>query len=115
MLPSTIIYILTVAGFSSPTGYDAGAYNITAGKESPAPINSAFAGKYAVAPDQLPNFKMIDLCAAAPRKNVSSNFATYTGFKSACDISEWSRIDLIFGGNMGWWVLSKEAQIVWTH
>jgi hypothetical protein len=48
---------------------------------------------------------MIDLCAAAPRRNVSANFATYTGFKSACDTYEWARIDFIFGGNLGWWVV----------
>ena len=109
MPPSTMICILTVAGFSPPTGHDAGAYDITTGKEPPVPVDSAFTKKYTVAPDQLPDFKMIDLCATAPRKNVSANFATYTGFKSACDISEWSRIDFIFGGNMGWWVLSVRS------
>lgn len=87
---------------SPPTGQDSGAYNITTGAEPPVAINSTFAEKYAVDDDQLPDFKMVDLCAAAPRRNVSANFVTYTGFKSACDTDDWARIDFIFGGNVGW-------------
>jgi hypothetical protein len=98
-------YSLTFSALLSPsTGQDSGAYDIITGKQSPVAINSTFEAKYAVANDQLPDFKMIDLCAATPRRNVSANFATYTGFKSACNTNEWARIDFIFGGNMGWWL-----------
>ena len=60
----------------------------------------------------MPNFRMLDLRAETPRRNVSANFATVTGFKGPSDTSHWRRIDFIFGGsNKGWWVLFLDG---WT-
>jgi len=60
----------------------------------------------------MPDFRMLDLRAETPRRNVSANFATFTGFKGPRDTSDWSCIDFIFGGsNKGWWVLFLDG---WT-
>lgn len=87
---------------SPPTGDDSGAYKIITGAQTPVAINSTFAEKYAVGNEHL-NFTMIDLRAEAPRRSVSNTFATFTGFTSPGDSSNWDRIDFIFGGsNEGW-------------
>lgn len=73
------------------------------GAAAPVAINVTFAAKYAVGATQLPNFKMLDLRGQAPRRSVSSNFATFTGFTLPNDTSHWTRIDFAFGGNNGGW------------
>jgi len=73
---------------------------------SPVPIDAAFAAKYAVSPDELPEFRLLDLRSQSPRRSVTANFATFTGFNAPNDMSEWMRIDFLFGGsNKGWFVL----------
>lgn len=90
--------------FDSPsTGRDSGTYNIITGAATPVAINIDFAAKYAVEDDQLPGFNMLDLRGEAPRRNVSANYATFTGFTKPHDTSSWSKIDFMFGGsNRGW-------------
>ncbi|PFH45842.1 hypothetical protein AMATHDRAFT_157676 [Amanita thiersii Skay4041] len=96
--------VLITGDFNSPSsGSDSGAYGIITGAITPVAINATFAKKYAVPDDQLPNFNMIDLRGATPRRSVSTNFATFTGFTAPNDTKEWVRIDFLFGGsNMGW-------------
>lgn len=88
---------------SPSTGVDSGAYSIITGAAPPVAINATFAQRFSVPDDQLPDFKMIDLRSQAPRRAVSTNFATFTGFTAPNDASQWSRIDFIFGGsNLEW-------------
>lgn len=90
-------------GHSPSTGADSGAYSIITGTAPPVAINATFAQRFSVPDDQLPNFKLIDLRGQAPRRAVSTNFATFTGFTVPNDASDWTRIDFIFGGsNLGW-------------
>ncbi|KAJ7263436.1 Endonuclease/exonuclease/phosphatase [Mycena rebaudengoi] len=93
--------VLIVGDFNSPpTGASAGAYNIITGASPPVAINATFAAKYA---STLAGFKALDLAARAPRRAVSRNFATFTGFTAVANTSAWTRIDFVFGGsNMGW-------------
>ncbi|KAF8963085.1 Endonuclease/exonuclease/phosphatase [Flammula alnicola] len=85
------------------TGADSGAYKIITGEITPVAISKTFAEKFAVDADQEPGFKMLDLRAEAPRRSVSANFATFTGFSLPNNTSPWTRIDFIFGGsNLGW-------------
>ncbi|KAK0184718.1 Endonuclease/exonuclease/phosphatase [Armillaria mellea] len=92
--------VFVMGDFNS--GKDSGAYTIITGASTPMAISSKFDKKYKVG-DQLPDFKMHDLRDRAPRKKVSNNFATYTGFNKPCDTSGWKRIDFIFGGsNLVW-------------
>jgi endonuclease/exonuclease/phosphatase family metal-dependent hydrolase len=101
---NTAAPIFILGDFNSPpTGSDSGGYKITTGASPPLPINLEFAKKYSVTQDQMPDFRMLDLRAETPQRNVSANFATYTGFGGPSDTSDWSRIDFIFGGsNKGW-------------
>ncbi|GLB39133.1 putative endonuclease/Exonuclease/phosphatase family protein [Lyophyllum shimeji] len=103
--------VFITGDFNSPsTGPDSGAYNIITGAAPPVAINATFADKYAVKPDQLPDFKMLDLRGQAPRRNVSANFATFTGFSAPNDTSSWARIDFMFGGNnKGWTAEGQKA------
>ncbi|KAF4603101.1 hypothetical protein EYR38_003506 [Pleurotus pulmonarius] len=98
--------VLISGDFNSPsTGGDSGAYSIITGAAPPVAINATFAQRFSVPDDQLPDFKMIDLRGQAPRRAVSTNFATFTGFTAPNDASDWTRIDFIFGGsNLGWTV-----------
>jgi hypothetical protein len=97
---------------SASTGSDSGGYKITTGASPPLPVDSEFAKKYSVTQDQMPDFRMLDLRAETLRRNVSADFATFTGFREPSDTSDWSRIDFIFGGsNKGWWVLFLDG---WT-
>ena len=91
---------------STSTGSDSGGYKIITGASPPLPIDSEFGKKHSVRQDQVPDFRMLDLRAETPRRNVSANFATFTGFGGPSDTSDWCRIDFIFGGsNKGRWVL----------
>ncbi|KAJ7175183.1 Endonuclease/exonuclease/phosphatase [Mycena crocata] len=47
-------------------------------------------------------FVLHDLRAHTPRRFVSANHATFTGFNAPDDTSVWSRIDFVFGGGGGW-------------
>ncbi|KAF9457929.1 Endonuclease/exonuclease/phosphatase [Collybia nuda] len=98
--------VIITGDFNSPsTGSDSGAYGIITGATPPVAINATFAAKYAVGADQFPDFKMLDLRGQTPRRNVASNFATFTGFTAPNDTSHWTRIDFVYGGsNMGWTV-----------
>jgi hypothetical protein len=50
-------------------------------------------------------FTMLDLRGQTPRRNVTSNYATFTDFTVPNNTSSWTRIDFVFGGsNLGWWV-----------
>ncbi|RDB30235.1 hypothetical protein Hypma_007157 [Hypsizygus marmoreus] len=96
--------VLITGDFNSPsTGTNSGAYNIITGATPPVAINATFAAKFAVGANELPCFKMLDLRGQAPRRNVSANFATFTGFRVPNDTSQWTRIDFIFGGSNGGW------------
>ncbi|KAF8632791.1 hypothetical protein AX15_001690 [Amanita polypyramis BW_CC] len=97
--------VFVIGDFNSPpTGQDSSAYNIITGSIPPVPINQTFANRYAVAPGQFPNFNMVDLRGATPRRNISANYATFTDFSAPSDTSNWERIDFILGGsNMGWY------------
>ncbi|TFK41435.1 Endonuclease/exonuclease/phosphatase [Crucibulum laeve] len=97
--------VIITGDFNSPsTGTDSGAYEIITGATPPVAINATFAAKFAVKGDQLPDFKLLDLRAEAPRRSVSSTFATFTGFTAPNDASDWTRIDFIFGGSNGGWM-----------
>ncbi|KAJ7282386.1 Endonuclease/exonuclease/phosphatase [Mycena rebaudengoi] len=88
---------------SAPTGGDSGAYEIITGARPPVALPADFAAKYAVDEDKLPNFTLLDLREQAPRRAVSNNYATFTGFTASNDTRSWVRIDFIFGGsNLGW-------------
>ncbi|KAF9492689.1 hypothetical protein BDN71DRAFT_1396424 [Pleurotus eryngii] len=106
--------VLISGDFNSPsTGVDSGAYSIITGAALPVAINATFAQRFSVPDDQLPDFKMIDLRGQAPRRAVSTNFATFTGFTAPNDASHWSRIDFIFGGsNLEWTVDAYKADSV---
>jgi len=98
--------VFITGDFNSPSiGPSSGAYNIITGAAPPVAINATFAAKYAVKADQLPDFRLLDLRGQAPRRSVSANFATFTGFKPLNNTSSWARIDFVFGGsNKGWYV-----------
>ncbi|KAJ7184913.1 Endonuclease/exonuclease/phosphatase [Mycena filopes] len=86
---------------SPPTGPDAGAYEITTGLRPPVALPADFAAKYAVPLDS-PPFVLDDLRAKTPRRAVSANHATFTGFGAPNDTRMWSRIDFVFGAGVGW-------------
>lgn len=88
---------------SAATGYDSGAYQIITGKQRPIPVDPAFAKKYAVPEDALPDFVMQDLKVETPKLRVSGDFATFTGFNRPNDHSVFTRIDFVFGGSNGGW------------
>ncbi|KAF5356548.1 hypothetical protein D9758_008293 [Tetrapyrgos nigripes] len=90
---------------SESTGSTSGAYSITTGQMVPVVINQTFARMFDVG-NQAPDFKMLDLRAQAPRRMVSNNFATFTGFTAPDDTSDWTRIDFVFGDSIsgGWTV-----------
>ncbi|KAJ8522078.1 hypothetical protein ONZ45_g1265 [Pleurotus djamor] len=96
--------VIITGDFNSPSvGTDSGAYSIITGALPPVAINATFAAKFATPSNQLPGFKMLDLRAQAPRRDVSANFATFTGFTAPNDASQWQRIDFVYGGsNLGW-------------
>ena len=98
--------VFVMGDFNSPsTGPDSGAYYISAGALPPVDVNATFAEKYAVPKDALPGFRMVDLRGAVPPSMVSGDFATFTAFKKPGDASSFSRIDFVFGANVGgWWV-----------
>ncbi|KAJ7646020.1 Endonuclease/exonuclease/phosphatase [Mycena polygramma] len=87
---------------SPPDGRDSGAYEIATGLRSPGALPDDFAAKYAVDPDS-PPFVLHDLRAHTPRRFVSANHATFTGFTAPNDTRSWSRIDFVFGGGNGGW------------
>ncbi|KAF8193333.1 Endonuclease/exonuclease/phosphatase [Pholiota molesta] len=96
---------------SSSTQADSGAYKVLTGSVPPLPVGAAFTQKYPVSPSQLPSFRFIDLRAEAPRRNVSANFATFTGFSKPENVREWTRIDFVFGGsNRGWEIGRYDVQ-----
>ncbi|KAJ6483840.1 Endonuclease/exonuclease/phosphatase [Mycena vitilis] len=86
---------------SPPDGRDSGAYEIATGLRSPGALPDDFAAKYAVDPGS-PPFVLHDLRAHTPRRFVSANHATFTGFTAPNDTRSWSRIDFVFGGGSGW-------------
>lgn len=92
-----------IVNHSASIGSDSGAYNIITGVIPPVAINATFAAKYHVDDDQLPGFTMLDLRGQAPRRSVSTNFATFTGFTAPNDTREWTRIDFVLGGSNGKW------------
>ncbi|KAJ7839149.1 Endonuclease/exonuclease/phosphatase [Mycena olivaceomarginata] len=87
---------------SPPTGRDSGAYEITTGVRPPGALPADFAAKFAVEPGS-PPFVLHDLRAHTPRRAVSANHATFTGFTAPNDTRSWSRIDFVFGGGNGGW------------
>ncbi|THU87178.1 hypothetical protein K435DRAFT_804546 [Dendrothele bispora CBS 962.96] len=99
--------VLITGDFNSESSGDSsGAYSIITGSTPPVPINQTFADKFDVG-DQAPDFKMLDLRGQAPRRMVSNNFATFTGFTAPNDTSDWSRIDFAFGDSIsGKWTVN---------
>ncbi|KAF8182507.1 Endonuclease/exonuclease/phosphatase [Mycena galopus ATCC 62051] len=87
---------------SPPNGHDAGAYEIATGVRVPGALPADFAKKFAVDPSA-PPFVLHDLRAHTPRRFVSANHATFTGFTAPNDTRAWSRIDFVFGGGNGGW------------
>ncbi|KAF7348884.1 Endo/exonuclease/phosphatase domain-containing protein [Mycena venus] len=88
---------------SPPDGRDSGAYEITTGVRQPGALPGDFAAKFSVDPSS-PPFVLHDLRAHTPRRAVSANHATFTGFTAPNDTRVWSRIDFLFGG--GKWRVS---------
>ncbi|EJD54707.1 DNase I-like protein [Auricularia subglabra TFB-10046 SS5] len=96
--------VLITGDFNSPPiGTDSGAYEIVTGQIPPIAVNETFAAKFAVNDDQLPDFKLLDIRAEAPRDQVGRNYATYTAWGKPTDTSAWTRIDFVFGGSNGGW------------
>ncbi|CAK5283041.1 unnamed protein product [Mycena citricolor] len=87
---------------SPPTGSDSGAYEISTGMRLPVDVPTDFAERYSV-PDDAAPFVLRDLRGCTPRRHVSANHATFTGFSAPNDARAWSRIDFIFGGSNGGW------------
>ncbi|KAJ6512384.1 Endonuclease/exonuclease/phosphatase [Mycena vulgaris] len=87
---------------SPPSGRDAAAYEIATGVRPPGALPADFAAKYPVGADA-PPFVLHDLRAHTPRRAVSANHATFTGFNGPNDTRVWSRIDFVFGGGNGGW------------
>lgn len=95
---------LSFQSHSPPNGRDSGAYEIVTGMRTPGALPEDFAAKYSVDSSSSP-FALHDLRAHTPRRAVSANHATFTGFTAPNDTRSWSRIDFLFGGaNGGWWV-----------
>ncbi|KAJ7259167.1 Endonuclease/exonuclease/phosphatase [Mycena haematopus] len=95
--------IFVLGDFNSPpNGRDSGAYEIATGKRAPEALPPDFAAKYSVPNDTAP-FVLHDLRAHTPRRAVSANHATFTGFTAPNDTRAWSRIDFGFGGGNGRW------------
>ena len=65
--------------------------------------------------DALQKFVLKDLKSAAPRTSVSGDFATFTGFNSPSDPSNFRRIDFVFGGSNGKWCVSSDRRSVTVH
>ncbi|KAJ7472887.1 Endonuclease/exonuclease/phosphatase [Mycena galericulata] len=86
---------------SPPTGHDAGAYEIATGVRPPSALPADFAARYTLPPGDHPTFALHDLRAHTPRRAVSANHATFTGFTAPNDTRSWSRIDFVFGGANG--------------
>ncbi|KAJ7108168.1 Endonuclease/exonuclease/phosphatase [Mycena epipterygia] len=97
---------------SPPDGRDAGAYEIATGVRPPGALPADFEAKYPAPPpgappypypSPAPTFVLHDLRAHTPRRFVSANHATFTGFTAPNDTRVWSRIDFVFGGANGGW------------
>ncbi|KAF9477733.1 hypothetical protein BDN70DRAFT_880842 [Pholiota conissans] len=103
---STHSAVFVLGDFNSSSAQtDSGAYQIITGSIPPLPIDPVFTQKYPIDPAQLPSFGCLDLRTEGPRRNVSSNFATFTAFRKPGNTKDWSRIDFVFGGsNRGWLV-----------
>lgn len=90
--------------YSLSPGESSGAYDIITGTSAPVAVDAAFPAKYKVG-KKLPDFNILDLRGEAPRKGISNNFVTYTGFNKPSDTSYWKRVDFVFGGsNLGWYM-----------
>ncbi|KAJ7754168.1 Endonuclease/exonuclease/phosphatase [Mycena maculata] len=87
---------------SPPTGRDAAAYEIATGVRPPGTLPLDFAARYPASPDWSA-FALHDLRAHTPRRAVSANHATFTGFTAPNNTRDWSRIDFVFGGANGGW------------
>ncbi|KAJ7908946.1 Endonuclease/exonuclease/phosphatase [Mycena leptocephala] len=87
---------------SPPNGRDSGAYEIVTRIRTPGALPEDFAAKYSVDSSSSP-FALHDLRAHTPRRAVSANHATFTGFTAPNDTRSWSRIDFLFGGANGGW------------
>ncbi|KAJ7741030.1 Endonuclease/exonuclease/phosphatase [Mycena metata] len=100
---TTACPVFVLGDFNSPpTGSDSGAYEISTGARPPVALPVDFAAKFAV-PADAPPFVLHDLRAHTPRKAVSANHATFTGFTAPNNTRSWSRIDFVFGGGNGGW------------
>jgi hypothetical protein len=97
---------------STVSGLESGAYKIITGAIPPVPIPDAFVRKFPIPADQEPNFKMLDLRGQTPRFRVSGDFATFTGFTSPDDTSNWIRIDFVFGGSNGGWYAIQSSVLL---
>ncbi|KAG8731546.1 hypothetical protein FRC10_001651, partial [Ceratobasidium sp. 414] len=86
-------------------GKDNGAYRIFTGTLPPVAIDPTFTSKYSIPTNSsLPsNFAMLDTRGATPRANVVGHFATFTGFHKLGDLSEYGRIDFVFGASHNNW------------
>ncbi|KAJ7664263.1 Endonuclease/exonuclease/phosphatase [Mycena rosella] len=87
---------------SPPDGRDSGAYEIATGVRTPSALPADFAARFPV-PADAPLFVLHDLRAHTPRRAVSANHATFTGFDAPNDTHAWNRIDFVFGGANGGW------------
>ncbi|KIJ29257.1 hypothetical protein M422DRAFT_215015 [Sphaerobolus stellatus SS14] len=93
--------VILLGDFNSPAqGRDSAGYEIITGVRKPLPISSEFVERYPVSEN---GFKMIDLIGRAPRRFVSGNHATYTGFSEVQNWSNFGRIDFIMGGSNERW------------
>ncbi|KAF8520950.1 Endonuclease/exonuclease/phosphatase, partial [Hysterangium stoloniferum] len=99
--------VVLLGDFNAPAaGRDSAGYEIITGCRVPVSISDVFRQTYSV-PGNAAAFAMVDLLGEAPRRRVSGNYATYTGFNRVQDSKDFGRIDFIMGGsNRGWEVLS---------
>lgn len=103
--------VIAMGDFNSPPdGDDSGAFQIATAVDPGVTIDGAFLKRFPVAAPPS-NFKLVDLRAATPRHKVSGHFATFTGFVAPEKISNFSRIDFIFGNSDGKWYV---VYLIWS-
>jgi len=102
--------VIVMGDFNSTAdGKDASAYKIITGKLPAKKISADFMSKYPISEneDRELDFAMLDLRAKTDPLGISGHFATFTDFHAAEKTKEWCRIDFIFGGSNGKWVVDN--------
>ncbi|KAJ7608645.1 Endonuclease/exonuclease/phosphatase [Mycena rosella] len=101
---------------SPPDGRDSGAYEIATGVRAPSALPTDFSARFPLPADAPPRpFVLHDLRAHTPRRVVSANHATFTGFDAPNDTHAWNCIDFVFGGANGAYALSHDGVLASDH